>query len=101
MVWKTIRGRRVNVRRRKARHLYSNKKDRAALRREFTERYGAEGERSTTGESGREIYGAVVGKVRREQVAAGTRSSRETIPAHWSRSRKGKRFRVKKSVRYI
>jgi len=84
------RGRRV---RSHIRHLYSTKKGRAASRAAFTRRYGAR--------KGRYVYGAVVGKVRREQAAAGTRPHRETIRAHTSRSRRGRRFRVRRSVRYI
>jgi hypothetical protein len=99
MVWKTIRGRRVNVRSGRRRHLYSNRRDRAYEEREFEERYGASGGRNRKG--GRYIYGAVVGKVRREQAAAGTRSHREVIPAHWSHSRTGRRERVRRQVRYI
>lgn len=53
------KGRRVRSYRR---HLYSNKKDRAIERREFTERYGPE--------KGRYVYGATVGKVRREKRAS-------------------------------
>jgi hypothetical protein len=100
MVWRTVRGRRVNVRSRKRRrHLYTNKRDRAYERREFTERYGKTGGR--TGKGGAYIYGAVVGKVRREQAAAGTRPRREVIPAHYAHSRRGRRFRVRRQVRYI
>jgi hypothetical protein len=99
MVWKTIRGKRVNIRGGKKRHLYSNRRDRAIERREFTERYGETG--GTSGKGGRYIYGAVVGKVRREQAAVGTRPHREVIPAHWSHSRTGKRERVRRQVRYI
>jgi hypothetical protein len=93
MVWRTIGGRRVNVRRGRRRHLYSNKRDRAYERREFTVGYG--------GRKGRYVYGAVVGKVRREQAAAGTRPHREVVRAHRSRSRRGRGFRVRRSVRYI
>jgi hypothetical protein len=99
MPWRMVRGRRVYVRPGRRRHLYSNKRDRIAAERAFTRRYGKSGGRK--GKGGRYVYGAVVGKVRREQVAAGTRSSREVIRAHTSRSRKGKRFRVRRSVRYI
>jgi hypothetical protein len=100
MVWRTINGRRVNVRsRRRRRHLYSNKRDRAYEEAQFTRRYGKTGGRK--GKGGRYVYGAVVGKVRREQAAAGSRSHREVIPAHYSHSRRGRRFRVKRQVRYI
>ena len=94
MVWRTIRGRRVRVRSRKReKHLYTNPAERAVVRRTFTEEYGPV--------KGRYVYGAVVGKVRREQAAAGTRSHREVIRAHKSHSRKGKVERVRRSVRYI
>jgi hypothetical protein len=93
MTWKTIGGRRVNVRSKKKRHLYSNRADRAIERREFTEEYGPE--------KGPRVYGAVVGKVRREQAEAGTRPHREVIKAHTERTRSGRRVRVRESVRYI
>lgn len=83
----------MNVRTVRKRHLYSNKKDRAIERREFTEEYGPV--------KGRYVYGAVVGKVRREQAAAGSRPHREVIKAHAGRSARGRRFRVRRSVRYI
>jgi hypothetical protein len=67
MVWKTIRGRRVRVRAKRRRHLYTNKKDRAYEEGQFTRRYGRSGGRSRKG--GRYIYGAVVGKVARERRA--------------------------------
>lgn len=61
MPWKTVRGRRVHIRPKRKRHLYSNRRDRAYERARFTAMYGRE--------KGRYVYGAVVGKVRREQRA--------------------------------
>lgn len=61
MTWRTIRGRRVRIRSEHDRHLYSNRKDRAYERREFTERYGPT--------KGRYVYGSVVGKQARAREA--------------------------------
>ncbi len=62
-------------------HLYSNPAERKKNLRSFEERYGAA--------KGKRVYGAVVGKVRREQAAAGTRSRVERVGAHRSTSRTG------------
>jgi len=88
MVWKTIGGKRVNIRRGRKRQLYTNPQDRSIERREFTERYGKK--------KGRYVYGAVVGKTRREQFEAGTRGRYETVKRHASRSRTGKRETVRR-----
>ena len=61
----TRNGRRV---RGHIRHLYSNPADRRAVEAEFERRYGAR--------RGRYIYGATVGKVRRERVAIRARRRR-------------------------
>ncbi len=55
------------------RHLYTNPRQRRQNIRAFEARYGARG---------KEVFGAVVGKVRREQVAAGRRSPIERIRGH-------------------
>lgn len=90
------KGRRVRTH---TRHLYSTAKGRRESEREFRERYGSRGGRDRKGY--RYIYGATVGKVRREQAAKGTRSHREIVRAHRAHSRKGRRYRVRRSVRYI
>ena len=68
------------------RHLYTNRRERAQNLRSFKARYGKRGP---------EVFGAVVGKVRREQVAAGKRSNREWVAPHTSHSRTGRREHVK------
>lgn len=71
--------------------LYKGKGTKARNLTKFRKRYGSRGGR---------IYGAVVGKVHREQVALGERGKSTErvrsgwVPGHWSR-RNGKRFRVK------
>ena len=66
---RTVRVRRAkNGRRGHLRHLYSNPAQRAANERAFVRRYGQRGGRDRRG--GAYIFGATVGKVRREQRAA-------------------------------
>ena len=69
MVWKTIGGKRVNIRRGRKRQLYTNPQDRSIERREFTERYGKK--------KGRYVYGAVVGHHRCRPQPVGHRPVRE------------------------
>lgn len=68
-------------------HLYTNPTERKANLREFEERYGSE--------KGRRVFGAVVGKVRREQVREGRRGPVERIRTHVSHTRYGKREHVR------
>lgn len=73
--------------RKASRHLYTNVRQRRANLRSFKHRYGAK--------RGAAIYGAVVGKVRREQAAEGTRKRKVWVSAHRSHSRLGKITHVK------
>lgn len=68
-------------------HLYTNPRERRANLREFEERYGTE--------KGRRVFGAVVGKVRREQFREGRRGRFETVRQHESHTRYGKREHVR------
>jgi hypothetical protein len=68
-------------------HLYTNPSQRAENLRDFERRYGAK--------KGRRVFGAVVGKVRREQIHEGRRGHIERISPHYSTSRRGKRFYVR------
>lgn len=63
-----------NGRRSHIRHLYRGRRNREAMERRFREEYGARGGRDRRG--GAYIYGATVGKVRREQLAKRRRGGR-------------------------
>jgi hypothetical protein len=66
-------------------HLYRDGARKRELA-EFEERYGRE--------HGKEVYGATVGKVAREQAAERGGEKVEEIPTHYS-ERNGKRFEVR------
>ena len=74
-------------------HIYRDGAEGRELR-EFEARYGPE--------HGREVYGAVVGKVAREQAAYRPGGVKvEHIPGHISFSSKGQREWVRGSERYV
>lgn len=86
--------------RRRPRYLYRNAEERERVEREFERRYG--GGRSETGESPREIYGATVGKVAREQAAHEPGGVKvEHVPGHISFSREGDREWVRSHEAFV